>query len=146
VRYIVDILSFLAVALFALNYPIADHILSYSVDHDGCTAIRFSIYALSILSYAICSKLEQTKFSKMMLTIGIGFSVSDCVDRFYYKDANFHLVADITMVVITGLFAVLEYYFPEVLIKIKNNIKLFIQTIFDYLILKIKTIVIYLKR
>lgn len=145
-RYVVNILSFLAVSLFALNYPIADYILPYSVDYDGCTAVRLNIYALSILCYAICSKLIQTKFSKMMLTMGIGFSMSDCIDRFYYKDANFHLGADITMVIITGLFAILECYFPEVLIRIKNNIKLFIQVIFDYLILKIKTIVIYLKR
>jgi len=104
--YLVNILSILAVSLFALNYPIADYILPYSVDYDGCTAVRFNIYALSILCFAICSKLSHTTFSKTILTIGIGFCASDCIDRFIFNETHFKKLADTIMILTTTIFAI----------------------------------------
>ncbi|WP_298838835.1 hypothetical protein [uncultured Clostridium sp.] len=108
-KLIINILSVFSVLLFALNYNIANYILPYSINYDGCTAIRYNIYALVIALFSICSLLEQTKFSKMILTIGIGFCVSDVIDRFIFNETDFKLIGDSIMILATIITALYKY-------------------------------------
>ena len=104
-----NILSVLAVLLFALNYPIAEFLHPQNIDWDANNFCRYNIYAVLIALFAYISSLEYTKFSKMVLTIGLGFCLSDVVDRLLFNETNFKLIGDSIMILTTTTIAIWKY-------------------------------------
>lgn len=104
-----NILSVIAVLIFALNYQIAEFIHPESIDWDANNFCRYDIYAIVIALFAIINTFEFTKFSKMILTIGVGFCISDVMDRLLFKETNFKLIGDTIMILSTTIIAIWKY-------------------------------------
>lgn len=104
-----NILSVIAVLIFALNYQIAEFIHPESIDWDANNFCRYNLYAVIIALFAYISTLEITKFSTMVLTIGIGFCLSDVLDRMLFNETHFKLIGDTIMILSTTIIAVYKY-------------------------------------
>lgn len=83
------ILSIIAVLLFALNYPIAEYLAPWDVSPDVNLGVRFNIYALVIASCFILTSVKHTKWSKLILSIGIGLCIGDVSDRYIFDITKF---------------------------------------------------------
>lgn len=99
----------MVVLVFALNYPIAEFLHPQSIDWDANNFCRYNIYAVVIALFAYISSLEYTKFSNMVLTIGIAFCLSDVIDRIIFNEPLFKLISDTIMILSTTIIAIYKY-------------------------------------
>lgn len=86
----ITILSLIAVLLFCFNYPISEYLSPQDVDWDKNIYTRFDIYALIMMMYCGLSQVNHNKYSKFILSIGLGFCIGDVIDRFGFHHADFH--------------------------------------------------------
>lgn len=100
-----SILSFLAVCLFVSNKHICD--LVHGDDLDNWWPLRMNLYAVLFALIFIISNIDgKNKFINFIISIGIGFAISDVIDRIYF-DINTFTTEDIVMIVII---IALSYY------------------------------------
>lgn len=100
------ILALTAVLLFVCNKYICDYVCG---DEDLTTwwTLRLNLYAVLIGLVFIISTINiSTKFIGFVLSVGVGFCISDIIDRLYF-DINKFTAHDIIMIIIT---IALSYY------------------------------------
>ena len=93
-------LAIVAVVLFFSNYQVCEFF--YKNDIDAWWKLKQNIYNAII---AICFYLARHKTSgliRFILDIGIGLSISNCIDRIFFDITSFQ-ANDILMVVLTIL-------------------------------------------
>ncbi len=100
------LLSSIVVALFVGNYQICEFF--YKEDVNKWWILRTNIYSLmfAVLFYVI--KIESRGFFRFILSIGVGLSFSDVIDRLYFNSNVFNY-SDIFMIIITVSIAAYEY-------------------------------------
>lgn len=90
-EFLITILSLMTVLLFCLNYPIAEYLSPQDINWDKNVYTRFDIYALIMMLYCVLSHVKHNEYSKFILFIGLGFCIGDVVDRFIFRNADFHI-------------------------------------------------------
>lgn len=101
-------LAILAVCLFCLNYQICE--LVYSDNIDKWWGLKQNIYNVII---AICFYLSKNKTQgllKFVLDVGMGFCVSNCIDRIVFDVTTF-THEDVFMIVLTILISYYDAYY-----------------------------------
>lgn len=91
-EFLITILSLTTVLLFSLNYPIAEYLSPQSLDWDKNIYTRFDIYALIMALYCCLTQVKHNKYSKFILSIGLGFCIGDVLDRFVFHCVDFHIM------------------------------------------------------
>ncbi len=104
----INTLSLIVVLLFPFNYLICDLIYDWNEHWDKNLSLRFNIYSIMFLILFILAKNDKTNFSNFILSIGIGFSLSDVVDRCFFDKTVFDW-KDILMIVLTLFFSYKNY-------------------------------------
>lgn len=101
------ILPLVTVLLFPANYWICEYL--YSDDLNNWWILRTNLSALNFMLALYCIKLEKTLFINFLVNIGLGFSVSDVIDRWLF-DTNQFTKSDILMITLTLIICYIEYY------------------------------------
>ena len=104
-----NILSCFALLLFIANYPLAEYLYPQNIQYDENIAFRFNEYALIIMFTLLAAKNVQSRFSGFMLSMLIGLSVSDMVDRLWFDITCFRL-NDLLMLAVTIFLSYKENY------------------------------------
>ena len=103
-------LHILAILLFVSNYQICDYFYFVDgvLDKKGWWGLKLNIYAvvLAIIFYA--SRIGSKGFLRFILNIGIGFTISNMIDKCYYNVLEFRY-NDIIMIILTVCFSLYEY-------------------------------------
>lgn len=106
------ILSITSVLLFGLGFWICN--LLYP---DACGAqinqwwdMRMNIYAIILLTcFSVALSKEDNKHLRFVLSIGIGLSASDVIDRIFFNISQF-TKEDVSMVIATFIISYVESY------------------------------------
>jgi len=101
-------LSIIAVVLFFSNYTICE--IFYKNDLEKWWGLKQNIYNVII---AICFYLAKNKpqgLLKFVLDVGIGFCVSNCIDRIFFDIKTFTR-EDVFMIVLTLLISYYDAYY-----------------------------------
>jgi hypothetical protein len=106
---IANILSCLALLLFLANYPLAEYLYPQNIQYDSNISFRFNEYAIIIMFTLLAAKNTQSRFSGFMLSMLIGLSVSDVVDRLWFNITDFRW-NDLLMILATIYFSYKDNY------------------------------------
>lgn len=98
------------VLAFIFNYLIAEALYPWDENPDSNLAARFNIYALILLAGFSINLMDHTRFSKFVISIGIGLCISDVLDRFVFDNTSFQW-NDITMIILTLITSYYKYYY-----------------------------------
>ncbi len=101
------LLSIIAVLLFCFNYQICEFFYSNSLNN--WWDLRTNIYAILFAVALTIARYDSKGWIRFVLNVGIGFSVSDVIDRVYF-DITVFTQADIYMIIATLLMASIEFY------------------------------------
>lgn len=93
----INILSIILVLLFVGNSHICDILTS---DINSWWKLRTGLYSIIIGLAFYISTMKHTIFSKVVISIGIGLTSSDIIDRVFF-DINYFTWSDIIMIVIS---------------------------------------------
>lgn len=101
-------LIILAIFLFIGNYEIC--CLVYPDDIYKWWGLKQNIYniIIAICFYLSCNETDK-KIVKFILNIGIGFVVSNCIDRIFFN-VNYFTFSDYFMIIITILTSYYKVY------------------------------------
>lgn len=95
-----------AVLLFVFNYLICE--LFYKNDIEKWWELRTNISAIVVMLCFYSVKIEKTPVTNLIANLGIGFSVSDVIDRWVF-DVNQFTKSDVLMIIITIGFSSYNY-------------------------------------
>jgi len=96
----------ISIVLFAFSYEICDYL--YFDDIDAWWDTKCNMYAIITSIVFIASSIGKKGILRFVLDIGVGFTVSNVVDRLYFNTTQF-TKADIIMIIATFLFAIIDY-------------------------------------
>jgi lipoprotein signal peptidase len=82
--------------------------VEYGVLNDKWWDLRLNITALIFAGSFICMRIGSEGFYRMILSIGVGLSVSNVIDRIFF-DVQIYTFADIFMVIGTLTFSIYDY-------------------------------------
>ena len=99
-------LFFIAIVLFSSNYLLCEYF--YSEDIDNWWSLKVNINAVVIALVLLASSVKEKGVLRFVLDIGVGFTVSNVVDRLYFNTTQF-TKTDIIMIIATFLFAIIDY-------------------------------------
>ena len=100
----------LSILIFSLNYQICEYYYP-CLDQESINNwwdLKTHIYGIVIAMILIASSIDKKGVLRFVLDIGVGFTVSNVVDRLYFNTTQF-TKADIIMIIATFLFAVIDY-------------------------------------
>lgn len=105
-------------ALIVLAFPLMFWIceLSYDInlESEKWWMLRMNLYASFIfLCFLLLKNLSENKILKFIFDIGLGLSVSDIVDRLWFKVYEFR-TNDVIAILLTILFAIVDYNKKEI--------------------------------
>ena len=100
-------LSLIAVALFLLNYHICD--LLYHEDVTKWYNLKMANYAIIISISMYIAKINQKRWIKFILNLGVGLSSANAVDRIIFNSTVF-TYNDYIMIFLTLTFSIYEFY------------------------------------
>lgn len=102
-----SILSCAVVLLFVSNKYICDF---FYTDLTEWWTLRLNLYAVLFGLVLIISTMDgKSTFISFVLSIGVGFSISDIVDRLYFN-INVFQPNDIIMIFLTVIISYITYY------------------------------------
>jgi len=99
-------ISILVVWLFFFNSFICD---TFSHDVLSWWTLRTNLYAIIFGLAIYLTTLKQTRFSEFICYVGLGFAVSDVIDRVVF-DCNHFTWTDILMIILTILTSYYKVY------------------------------------
>ncbi len=99
-------LGVIVLILFVGNYKICDYF--YSTDIESWWILRTKIYSIMFVLFWQMAIFETKGIARLILSIGLGFSFSDVIDRIIFNNTNFTR-SDIFMILITITFANIDY-------------------------------------
>lgn len=99
-------LFFTSILLFVFSYDICEYFFSEDIDKWWST--KCNIYSIIIALLFVASSIDKRGVLRFVLDIGVGFTVSNVVDRLYFNTTQF-TKADIIMIIATFLFAIIDY-------------------------------------
>ena len=108
-------LFLISILLFTSNYSICEFL--YSKNIDKWWDLRLNINAIVISLVFLASSIGKKGVLRFVLDVGVGFTVSNVVDRLYFNTTQF-TKADTIMIIATFLFATIDYKKDELR---KNN-------------------------
>ncbi len=100
------ILSSAVIALFMGNYKLCDYF--YSEDINKWWILRTNIYAIIFALSLTLARIDTIGVQRLILSIGIGLSVSDVIDRLVFNSNVFNY-SDIFMIIITVSISIYDY-------------------------------------
>lgn len=101
-------LSTLAIALFVFNFKICDWLCGN--DMTKWWFLKSDIMAICFCLTLIASKIRTSGLCRIVLSLGIGWSVSDVVDRVFF-DIRYFTMTDVIMLIITIIYATYEFIY-----------------------------------
>ena len=108
--------------MFSLNYQICEYF--YPLNDDESIRLwwhlKNHIYGIVTATMLIASSMGVKGILRFVLDIGVGFTVSNVVDRLYFNTTQF-TKADILMILLTFLFAIIDYKKDELRTDNKTN-------------------------
>jgi hypothetical protein len=100
-----------AILLFVFNYDICD--LFYPTDSKmdirGWWFLKSNIYAVIVALSFLAANIGQKGILRFILSIGIGFAISNVIDKWYFDVREF-TTADIYMIIVTVLISGYDWY------------------------------------
>ena len=100
----------LSIVIFLFNYQICEYF--YPLEDEESIRmwwhLKNHIYSIVIAISFIASSIDEKGVLRFVLDIGVGFTVSNVVDRLYFNTTQF-TKADILMILLTFLFAIIDY-------------------------------------
>jgi len=109
------VLSSLLVLLFYFGYDICnlkypEYLLNKGEHAEEWWTLRMNLYALlnGGLFYALTLKQVYPKWERFVLEIGVGITLSNMVDRWYFN-INERTIADYIMIFITLVLAIIDF-------------------------------------
>ena len=104
-------LYILAILLFVLNYQICDFFYYNDEIKDikKWWGLKSNIYAVILMIVFYASLIDTKKWLKLILNIGLGFTISNVIDKVFFNVLVF-TYNDILMIILTFCFAFLQYY------------------------------------
>lgn len=100
-------LAIVAVLLFCFNYQICCIVHPFNID--AWWSLKQNIYNSIIAICFYLAGMKATGFNKLILEIGIGFCVSNCIDRLLFNVTTFEF-ADIVMISATLIISTYRYF------------------------------------
>lgn len=101
-----NLISIIALLLFIINGFICD---TFTSTVDEWWTLRLNLYSVIFGLLFYLTTLTQTKISKFICTLGIGFTTSDIIDRVFFNCNNFSW-NDIIMIALTLLITYHKFY------------------------------------
>lgn len=104
------ILYSLAIILFVFNYSICDYFYYVNgvLDSKGWWGLKSNIYAVIVGLVFISSSIGTKGVLRLILNIGVGFTVSNIIDKCYFNVLEFRY-NDIIMIILTVCLSLYEY-------------------------------------
>lgn len=97
-KFVLKITPFLTVLLFTANFQLCE--LFYRNDIESWWDCRNNISALAYTCALISFNSERTKINLFLMSVGVGFSISDVIDRMVFSCTEFTF-SDLLMITIT---------------------------------------------
>lgn len=103
-------LYILAVILFVSNYQICDFFYYNDEIKDlkKWWGLKSNIYAIILMIVFYASSIKQKGILKLVLNIGVGFTISNVIDKVFFNVLEFRY-NDVIMIILTLCFALLDY-------------------------------------
>lgn len=101
-----EILSIIVILLFVGNYQICE--LFYKNDLIKWWELRTNIYAVLFALVLYIARVNSKGILRFILSVGIGFSVADVIDRLIFDVTVFNK-ADILMIILTIIISAYNY-------------------------------------
>ncbi len=105
-----NIISILVVLLFVFNGLLCDY---FTIDVIGWWTLRTNLYAVIFGLSLYLAMITQTKFSKFICTIGLGFALADIIDRIFF-DCNYFTWSDVIMIVLIISTSYYKFYVRQI--------------------------------
>ncbi len=100
------LLSSIVIILFVGNYQLCEYF--YSDDINKWWVLRTNIYAVIFALSLTLARIGKEGVLRFILSIGIGLSISDVIDRLVFN-SNIFNYSDILMIITTVSIAFYEY-------------------------------------
>lgn len=99
-----------AILLFVFNYQICDYFYYVDgvLDRKGWWSLKSNIYAVIIGLVFLASHIEARGVKRLILSVGIGFTISNVIDKCFFNVLEFRY-NDIIMIIITIAFALIDF-------------------------------------
>tara|TARA_R110000803_G_scaffold79762_1_gene145486 strand:- start:181 stop:534 length:354 start_codon:yes stop_codon:yes gene_type:complete len=109
-KNIKTVVYLVSVVLFISNYSICDYFYPDNTQEaiDGWWYMKSNIHAIVIALVFIASSINSIGVLRFILDVGVGFTISNVVDRLYFNTTEFNR-ADIVMIAITFIIASIDY-------------------------------------
>jgi len=101
------IFSSTAIVIFAFNFKICQFF--YYNDLKNWWFLKSDLLAISFCLALLAAKVRTSGVTRIVVSLGIGWSVSDVIDRVFF-DVRYFTVVDIIMVILTIIYASYECY------------------------------------
>jgi hypothetical protein len=100
-----------AILLFCFNYQICDFFYYNDEIKDikKWWGLKSNIYAVILMIVFYASLIDAKKWLKLILNIGLGFAISNVIDKVFFNVLVF-TYNDVLMIILTFCFAFLQYY------------------------------------
>lgn len=104
------LLYILAIFLFVSNYQICDYYYYNDEiqDLNKWWDLKCNIYAIIIMFVFLASLINSKGFLKFILSIGVGFCISNVIDKVFFNVLEFRY-NDILMIILTFCFSYLDF-------------------------------------
>ena len=103
------VLSLGILLLYLLNFHICEYF--YPDDVKAWWSLKLNIYAIIIALAFLLASLYARGICKFFLNLGVGFTVSSVIDRWYF-DITQYTEVDVIMVIVTIMIAYIDYKKP----------------------------------
>ena len=99
-------LPIIALLLFVFNYQICEYF--YPDNINSWWTLKINIYAVIIALLFLYASFNKKGLTRFFLEIGVGFSVSNVIDKCYYNTREF-TKSDVLMILLTIAIAFYNY-------------------------------------
>lgn len=101
------ICSSTAIVIFAFNFKICEFF--YHNDLTSWWFLKSDLLAISFCLALLASRVRTSGMTRIVISLGVGWSISDVIDRVCFNVRYFTWV-DMVMIVLTIIYASYEYY------------------------------------
>jgi len=98
-----------ALLLFVFNYAICEYYYPGTTNLKGWWFMKSDIYSITIMLILLSCNIGTTGLMRFIFSVGIGFSISDVVDRCYFSSRDFN-ETDIVMIILVFIFAGVDWF------------------------------------
>jgi len=103
------LISLIVFAFFA-NYEICNLVYPNPIDNIKWWELKLNIIAFTLaIAFYLIQRDSDNKITKFVLLVGIGFAISNCIDRLFFN-VNYFTFSDYFMIIITILTSYYKIY------------------------------------